>query len=317
MSKIRVGLIGAGNMGSNHARVLSNIQDVEFIGVTDINHMIGSQLADRYNTDFFHSVDELLTRIDCVIIATPTQTHYNLAMKSISANLDILVEKPITPNLQEAYTIVDEINNRNLILQVGHIEHFNPAIQQLKYILQDEELIDISVQRLSPYNESGYDTDVIYDLMIHDIDIVLGILGRSPDTLFATGINVCSDNQIDYATAIFMYDKSVTVSITASRVTQEKIRRMTITTKRAYIVLDYMDRKITISRKIRSELLNHRSYYQENIVEKVLVPSQEPLFLQLEHFFYCVRKRIEPEVSGNKAIAALKMAEKIRNSINS
>ena len=316
MQKLKVGVIGIGSMGENHVRSYAALNHVcELIGVYDKDQQRAKDLAESYGVKSFSSLNKLMKEVDAVNIATPTSTHYDIAMKAIKNDLHVLIEKPITSLVEEAQGLLKAAEKRDLIVQVGHIERFNPAIQALPEILRDENIIALDVQRMGPYDPRIDDTDVIQDLMIHDIDVVSSITPSSVEGVSAYGRVIESEKHVDYAVANMIMNNGIIATLTASRVTNKKVRKLTITTKSSYIELDYINKKIVVTH--RGSIKNESGYSQENELEEVFNNSEEPLKLQLTHFVRSIENDTRPLINGSDGLEALKLTKVIQKQIYS
>ena len=314
MEKLRVGVIGVGSMGKNHVRSYAALNHVcELIGVYDEDKQRAQDIAESYGIEVFKSLEEMMKSVDAVNIATPTSTHYNIALKAIKNNLHVLIEKPITGLVEEAQALLKAAQKRNLIVQVGHIERFNPVIQALPDILQDERIIALDVQRMGPYDPRINDTDVIQDLMIHDIDVVSSITPSAIQGLSAYGRVIESENHVDYAVANMIMQNGIIATLTASRVTNKKVRKLNITTQNSYIDLDYINKKIVVTK--RGTLKKESGYNKEDELEEVFANAEEPLKLQLTHFIRCIENDTRPLINGSDGLEALKLTKVIQNQV--
>lgn len=320
MSKIKVGVIGAGSMGKNHIRVYKELSnECELVGFHDIDKENSSKIVCQYSVNYFEKLDELLKSVDAVSIAAPTHLHKEQGVLCARNKKHILMEKPIAQKPEEAMEIIRICEENGVILQVGHIERFNPAIIELSNILKNQEIISLDFQRLSPYDKRISDTDVVKDLMIHDLDIMNSIVKSEISTLFAHGRCVFCEKDIDYAQALIKFNSNTLVSITSSRVTEDKVRTLCINTKNACIYIDYINRSIKISRRTNFKLdTGHDiAYKQENIIEKVYVQPNEPLKAELLSFLNCIQYKQKPLVDGLEGLKALTIADKISDVIYS
>jgi len=315
MEKIKVGVIGVGSMGKNHVRSYAALKHIcNFVGIYDIEQARSEEIAKSYGVKSFKSLDDLMEEVDAVNIATPTSTHYVIALEALKKGLHILLEKPITATIEEAQHLLKVAKKRNLIIQVGHIERFNPAIQALPGILKDKEIIALDVQRMGPYDPRINDTDVIQDLMIHDIDVVNSIVPSTINNINAFARQVKSDNHMDYAVANIEMENGVIATLTASRTTHKKVRRLSITTHSSYIELDYIQRKIVVTH--RGGLMpDSLDYQQENEFEEVFNNEEEPLKAQLAHFLSCIENDTKPLISGYDGLEALKLTKLIQKQV--
>jgi predicted dehydrogenase len=279
---------------------------------------VAAQTARQYDVPGYVEVDSLLEQVDAVSVVTPTPTHFDLAARCLDAGVHVLVEKPITETVAQAEQLAQYAAAGRLQVQVGHIERFNPAYLELRNVLDDTRLLAIHVRRLSPQQGSNADVDVILDLMIHDLDLVLGLLGREPDALKAFGLSACGP-AVDHAEVHLEYAGGPLVSLTASRVTEHKIRTIAATGCDAYIECDLLNKTILIHRSTIGEYLNHNQkgvkYRQESIVERIHVPTFEPLFLQLQHFVDSLISATPVAVSARDGLRALQLAEAVRQEI--
>ena len=315
MSKLKMGVIGVGSMGKNHVRSYAALKHLcDLVGVFDLDNERNRAVAESYGVKAFDSVGSLMEEVDAINIATPTTTHYDLAMKAIDKGLHILIEKPITNSVEEAQAILQAAKKKNLIVQVGHIERFNPAIQALPDILKDEEIVALHVERMGPYDPRIDDTDVIQDLMIHDIDVVSSLVPGDITNVSATARRVESERHMDYAVANFRLANGAIATLTASRATRKKVRAMSITTTNSYIELDYLQRKIVVTG--RKEMMADSSEYKRNNEhEENYSNDEEPLKSQLAHFINCINNGTRPLINGSDGLEALKLTKVIQHQV--
>lgn len=314
MEKIKTAVIGAGNMGANHMRVYKALAYMcELTGVYDTDTERCSEIARRYDAEAFGSLDAVWERADAVSIAVPTVDHYDVAAEALAHGIHVLLEKPIAETIGQGEELVRMANKRGLTLQIGHVERFNPAVQVLPEILCGKTIIGLDFKRMSPYDPRIRDVGVVHDLMIHDIDVLRSLLPVGVVDIHAYGSSPRSGGHTDYAAASVMLTGGVIATLTASRVTEQKVRRLTITTDQAYIELDYIDREITVARATQGHFMDGSkpSYRQENIIEKVFVPNQEPLMNEIQSFLRCVEDKTPPVVGGEDGVAALVIANRI------
>lgn len=317
MDPVNVGVIGVGRMGQRHCRVYSNMRKVQLVGVSDQNVEIGRKVADQFEVPFYPTIQELLDHVDAVSLATPTPLHFEHALQCIRGGVHLLIEKPIAETLDQAEELVIQAEASGLIVQIGHIERFNPAYIELKNVAESMDVLAVNLNRLSAFEGSNKDVDVVLDLMIHDTNLILDFMKEEPVTVSAFGKKVYSDN-IDHATAFLEFSNGSFVTMTSSRVTEQKVRSMDVTCKQAYLGCDLLNKSISVSRSTIGEYLNHNSrgvkYRQESIVERIFIPTYEPLLLQLQHFTDCVHSGRTPDVSARDGLNAMKLATRIRNS---
>ncbi|MGM0603656.1 MAG: Gfo/Idh/MocA family oxidoreductase [Bacillota bacterium] len=313
-NRIKVGVIGVGSMGINHVRSYASLKHIcDLVGLYDTDRKKADDIAQSYGVKSFSSLENLLKEVDAVNIATPTSTHYDIAVESVKKGIHILIEKPITSEVEQAEEILSMARDKNLTVQVGHIERFNPAIQALPGILEDEKIIALDVQRMGPYDPRINDTDVIQDLMIHDIDVVNSLIEGDIKDVQGFGRVVESEKMIDYAVANMLMSNGVIATLTASRATHKKVRKLSITTMKSYVELDYMQRKVIVTR--RGGLVHDNNYQQENELEEIFSDEEEPLKAQLKHFICAVKNDTRPLINGSDGLEALRLTKKIQNQI--
>ncbi len=311
---IRIGVIGVGNMGQHHTRVLSLLKDVELVGISDVNVERGLDTASKYRVRFFEDYHELLNRVDAVCIAVPTRLHHTVGMTCLHAGVHVLIEKPIAASIAEAESLVNAAAEFNCILQVGHIERFNPAFQELSKVLKTEELLALEAHRMSPYSQRANDVSVVLDLMIHDIDLLLELAGSPVAKLTASGSRASDSGYLDYVTATLGFVNGIVATLTASKVTHRKIRRIAAHCKSSLTEADFLNNEILIHRQTTANYLTDYGqvlYRQDGLIEKVYTSNIEPLHAELEHFVNCVRGGNQPSVGGEQALKALRLASLI------
>lgn len=312
-----IGIIGTGIMGKNHVRVIKSMADkFKIVGIYDVNLENAKEASELYGVNYFEELEELLAKIDAVIIATPSSLHRNMSIKCINAGINTFIEKPLALEVSDGEDICNIAKNKDIICMVGHIERYNPVTCELMKILNSEELLSLDIHRLSPFDKRIFDTDVALDLMIHDIDLLSAFINDEIISIKSEGINVYS-NTYDYVQALIKYKSGKIASLTASRITEDKKRVVEINTKNSYIVADYLNRTIHITRKTKFFLVigYATKYKQENIQEKVFVPMKEPLYAELEHFYDCICNKTIPKTNIYNSLNILKVCKKIINSI--
>lgn len=305
---VRTGVIGVGSMGQNHARVYRELTETDLVGIYDADRERAESVADAFGTEVLE-LSELLEAAEAVSIAVPTPYHYETARECIDAGVDVLVEKPFVEELDNGRRLVEFADQRDVVLQVGHIERFNPAVRTLMDLVEDLEVIALDAQRLGPPLDREIEDTAVMDLMIHDIDILLAILDEEIEQVYAAGTHAT-----DYATATIQTTSGTIGELTASRVTQQKIRKLTISAEDCRVIVDYLDQSIEITRQSLPEYVKQERsfrYRHENVVEQVVVERREPLKNELSSFVEAVRAGSEPVVSGEDGIRALELARKI------
>jgi len=317
MKIVRIGIIGIGVMGERHCRVCANLPRVELVGVAELNEERGRQIADRYETTCFPDYRALLPQLDAVTIAASTPAHYPLAAECLERGLHVMVEKPIAETAEQAQRLIHTANERGLILQVGHIERFNPAFIELKHVTEDMTLIGVNMRRLSPFDTSNTDVDVIRDLMIHDLDLAVDLVGSELEGVAAWGRSI-NTGGIDHAVANLSFKDGPIVTLFASRVTEQKVRATEVIAEGAYVEADLLNKSVLIHRRTFPQYLdNHNTtkYHQESVIERIHVPMFEPLMLELRHFADCVREGRASQVPGSDGLRALQLAEAVASEI--
>lgn len=295
---LRMGVIGVGYLGQHHARIYSELDDAELVAVADVDSERAKNIAKSYGCRSFPGYTDIITMCDALSIVTPTISHYEIAIACLAAGKDIFIEKPITEDINEAKAIVEKADCNNLILQVGHLERYNPAVIAASEVIKEPRFIES--ERLSPFLGRGIDVDVTLDLMIHDIDIVMSMVQSELKDIRAIGESIITE-KIDVAKAWLEFDNGCKALITASRLSPEKKRRVKIFQKDAYISIDYQTQEL-------------RRYFKtgSDISFDVIKPeNKEPLKEELKDFVNCVKNRSRPRVSGNEAMQALEIALRI------
>ncbi len=319
MNQVKVGVIGVGAMGKRHCRVYSGLRRVQLAGICDTVPELGYQVARQYDAPFYEQIDDLLKHVDAASLVTPTPSHFDLAMRCLTQNVHVLVEKPIAETLEQAEKLTEAAEASGLIVQVGHIERFNPAYLELKNVLEGMTILAVNLRRLSAYEASNTDVDVILDLMIHDLDLMLDLIGQEPSSVNADGLTTSMNGAIDHAVAHLCFESGPLLTLTASRVTEQKIRSIEVTAREAYLECDLLDKNIAVHRRTTGEYLNHSprgvKYRQESIVERIHVPIFEPLFLELQQFVRSIVENKPPTVPARDGLNALRLAVAIQNII--
>jgi predicted dehydrogenase len=306
---IRVGVIGTGIMGERHCRVYANLRGAEFVGCFDVNHLRGHEVAEKYSARYFDSPLDLLREVDAVTIATPTPHHFDLAMEAFMTGVHTLIEKPMALTLEQGRTLVESAHRSGLTVQVGHIERFNPTFTELKNVADDMPIVAVMIRRQNSFDASNKDVDVINDLMIHDIDLLLNLVGQPVEEVTAYGRAVLN-GAIDHAVANFTFRDGPIATVIASRITQSKVRSIDITAQNAYVQGDLMNKSVSIHRRLMNEYKGAK-YRQESVVENIYIPTAEPLMLELQHFLDCIRENRQPTVSVDDGLRAMQYAAQI------
>ncbi len=304
--RIRVAVAGTGEFGRNHARVYRELEGVELVGVHDVNPERAAAVASEFQTQVFRNLEELRGRADAVSIAVPTVAHRDVGCRLLEMGLDVLVEKPMAVNLAEVDALLAATKKNGRILQVGHVERFNPAVIAVEPILNRPLFFE--VHRLGVFTPRSLDVDVIYDLMIHDLDILLALVNEPVTEVKAVGIPVLTD-KVDIAHARLEFAGGAVANITASRVSTERVRKMRFFQQHEYISMDYARRDAL---RVGVKKAGPQPEFG---FEKLKAPAVEPLHAELEAFVDAVRTRKEPRTNGIAGRAALELAGRVMTSI--
>ena len=308
----RVALVGAGVMGANHARVLASLRECELVAVVEQDPVRGEAVAALAGATHLTSIDQLPDDVTAVVLATPTELHEEMGLAVLETGRDLFIEKPIASSAEGGRLLADAAAASGRIVMVGHIERFNPAFVELRRFL--DEPIHLEFTRVGPYSPR-ITTDVVLDLMIHDLDLALALAGSPVRSVSAAGRTVLSDS-LDLATALLVFESGLTATLTASRVAQTKVRSIEVTQKESSATADLVRQDLTLHRLHHSEFLSEGVpvYRQSGIVEIPYVDQRgEPLAMELRHFVECVAERTPPAVGAAEALAALELALAIRN----
>jgi predicted dehydrogenase len=296
LQKVRVAVVGAGAFGRNHMRVLHESPDAELVAVVDTDKLRASESAAKYECASFTDCRELPAKVDAAIVAVPTAAHVGVGCALLEAGIDVLIEKPIAGDLAEANRLIATAEVHGRILQVGHLERFNPAVQavQRKVTLP----LFFEIHRMSMFSPRSLDVDVVLDLMIHDIDVVLALTGLEPEEIRAAGIRILSE-KVDIANVRLAFPGGCVANLTASRVSTEKIRKIRLFQPNQYISLDYQRQDAAAFTVLPDRQIGFDSFD---------VVKGEPLRLEVDSFLECVRTRSAPLVTGKDAAKALAVA---------
>jgi predicted dehydrogenase len=300
---IRVGLIGAGYLGRTHARILTEMPEAEMVGFVDPKELTAEEVAQRLGIRRYDSLAKIAPHIDCAVVATPTTMHFEVASRLIELGCDVLVEKPITASVEDARKLIDLAVKHGRILQVGHSERYNPAFTAARPLLHDVRYME--AQRLGVFGGRATDVDVILDLMIHDLDLVLSVIGSRVESVRALGVPVLTE-KVDIANVRLELDNGAVANLTASRVSDERMRKVRFFSTTAYLSVD------TMEKEVKGYRLAAKGF--ESI--SVTVEKKEPLRAELEAFVRCVETRERPLVTGEDGLAALELAIRVVAEIN-
>lgn len=305
---VDAGVIGVGSMGRHHARVYSELADVNLVGVADVDESQAASVATKHGARAL-AMEPLLDAVDVVSVAVPTQYHYDIACECIDRGVDILVEKPFVADPDDGRELIARAERADVTVQVGHVERFNPAVMALDDVLPDLDIIAVDAKRLGPPLEREIKDSAVMDLMIHDIDILLSLVDGEVNTLSASGTR---DNR--YATATFTFDDGTVGTLTASRVTQEKVRELSITARQCQVNVDYTNRTIEIHRHSLPEYIEQNGdirYRHESVVERPMIENTEPLKNELSSFVDVATTGEPPVVTAESGLRVLEIARQI------
>ncbi len=320
---IKVAVIGAGVMGKNHLRTYKNLPGVELIGVYDIFPEAAKAAAEMFGIKAFSSMEEVAAHVDAISVVTTSITHADVGEFFLNRGIHCLIEKPLATTEEGCRRLIDAAKNNNVTLLVGHIERFNPAVEQMGKILSDTSKIrSLTAQRMSAASGRITDVDVAMDLMIHDVEVIQSLV-KSP----VTNIQACSvktpdkPEGKDYVTAILEFASGATANLTASRITQARVRTLTVTTDTNYIDMDFINQSINVHSQGRMPYVNQDSipdwmnYGLKGSVEQLFIPTNQPLSAELSHFMDCVRGKATPRITGENALNALKVIWEIQRKL--
>ena len=319
---IKTGVVGVGHLGQHHTKHYTKIKSAELVGVYDINEAQAKKIAKQFKTKAFSKLDEMINLVNGVSIVTPTKEHAKTAEKCISHGKHVFIEKPITKTTKEADKIISLAKKNKVILQVGHIERFNPALTPLKDLILKPKYIE--VQRLAPYMIRGTDIPVVLDLMIHDIDLVLSFINSPVKKIDASGLSIMT-NSVDIANARIHFKNGSVANITSSRVAKDKVRKIKIFQRNLYITIDFliglteiyrvMDKEKRDTSAIISAPIESKGRPRHIVYEKPKIKKQDALQMELINFIEAIQDKSETIVDGVAGREALKVALQIQHKI--
>jgi predicted dehydrogenase len=295
MEKVRVGIVGVGYLGVQHARILSYLEEAELKAVADVDFKKAVEIGNRHGVGYCQNYEEMLDEIDAAIVATPTIEHFPISLDLLRNGKSVLVEKPISDSIEHGERLVAEAKANGLVFQVGHLERFNPAVEAVETMIREPKFIE--VQRLGSFSSRSLDIDVVLDLMIHDLDIIAALIKDEVSVIRASGIHVLSE-KIDIATARLEFKSGCVATLTASRVHQGKVRKLRIFEPTVYYSVDYIDQEVKVFPLDRSQ----------TDIKTLRIQKEEPLKRELKNFLDCVRLGKTSKVSGEEGLRALRLA---------
>jgi len=311
MKKLRVGVVGAGYLGKFHAEKYSQMDDVELVGIADLNRVQAESVSKKVKTNAYTDYRDLIGKTDAVSVVVPTPAHFEVSRNFLENDIDVLIEKPITTTLAEADELISISAARGLIIQVGHLERFNPAILALKDIVKNPRFIES--HRLSIFKERGTDVSVVLDLMIHDIDIISGFVKSEIKSIHAAGIPVIT-GLADIANTRLEFMNGCVANVTASRISTKNERKIRLFQQDAYISVDFANNEITVVRKKESK---KESLIPGMEIKQICFEKSDALKDELTAFVKAISRREVPEVTGQVGRDALKVALSVMDQIDS
>jgi predicted dehydrogenase len=321
MNKIPVGVFGVGHLGKIHASLYRDVKPADLVGIYDSDIDKAKKVADELNVAAFSDIDELLGKVEAVNIVTPTSTHYEIAKRALDHNCHLFVEKPIMASEREAEEIIRIAKEKNKLLQVGHIERFNPAVLAIADV--SLKPLFIESHRLASFNPRGTDVAVILDLMIHDLDLILSLVKSKPVQIDASGVGVISDT-LDIANARIQFESGCVANITASRISTKKMRKMRVFQPNSYISIDFVEgfSEIYYMDDTAATFKNGTLAFSLGQIEsgdkrkdikynKLQRTDVNPLKYELNGFIESIQANLPPLVSGEDGVAALRLAHQV------
>jgi predicted dehydrogenase len=324
MEKIKVSVVGTGHLGSIHVKLWQDVENTEFVGIFDPDKEKATELSDTYNCKSFDTLEELIESSDAVTIAAPTSYHADIAMKCLNAGVHCFIEKPITAKYEDAIELIKVANEKNLVVQVGHVERFNPALAAIKRF--DPDPLFIEAHRLSQFKPRATDVSVIHDLMIHDIDIVLSLVKSNVKSIDANGVNVLTETP-DIANARINFENGAVANITASRISANPMRKMRFFQKNAYISIDFGNQKAEVFRLVDEGepgtgisasmlgMIDEGVKGKKIVFEKPEVEKNNAILEEQKAFVDAIINKSPVAVSAEEATEALRIAEEINDLI--
>ena len=320
---IKVAVIGAGVMGKNHLKTYKNLPNVKLIGVYDIFPEAAENAAKMFGIKAFSSMEEVAKSVNAVSVVTTSTTHADVGEFFLNHGIHCLIEKPLATTEEECMRLINAAKKNNVTLLVGHIERFNPAVEQMSKILSDTSKIrSLTAQRMSAASGRITDVDVAMDLMIHDVEVIQSLV-KSP----VVNVQACSVKTADkpkgkdYISALLEFENGTTANLTASRITQARVRTLTVTTDTNYIDMDFINQSINVHSQGRMPYVNQESipdwmnYGLKGSVEQLFIPTNQPLSAELSHFMACIRGEATPRITGENALNALRVIWEVQRKL--
>jgi len=321
MDKPKVGVVGVGHLGRHHARIYSEVPEASLVGVYDTDKSKAKRIAREFSTTVFDELDSLLNQTEAISLVVPTSLHFKIGKEILARGRSLLVEKPITQTVAQAEELVSLAQEKNLILQVGHIERFNPAFKAIETEVFEPRFIES--HRLAPFVPRGTDVAVILDLMIHDIDLTLSLVNSRVERIEACGVPIITDSE-DIANARIAFENGCVANITASRISKKPMRKFRIFQKNAYISIDLLERKAEVFKLVEVEKTDRDNLGRTSVVGEIPVDAKKTILYQkpqigdvdmlsseIKAFLSAVKNRVDPAVSGEDGKKALEVALEI------
>jgi predicted dehydrogenase len=320
---IKVAVIGAGMMGKNHMKTYKSLNGVELIGVYDIFPEAAKAAAETFGIRAFSSMEEVAENVEAVSVVTTSVTHADVGEFFLNKGIHCMMEKPLACTEEECQRLISAAAKNNVVLLVGHIERFNPAVEQMGKLLSDTSKIrSLTAQRMSAASGRITDVDVSMDLMIHDVEVIQSLVKSPVVNIQAASVKTKeSPMGKDYITALLEFENGATANITASRITQARVRTLTVTTDTNYIDMDFINQSINVHSQGRMPYVNPENipewmnYGLKGSVEQLFIPTNQPLSAELNHFLSCVRGEATPRITGQNALDALRVIWKIQEKL--
>jgi predicted dehydrogenase len=321
---LKIGVIGVGSLGQHHARIFKSIEGCELVGIYDKKEERAKEIADKLSLKAFPSYEALLDSVEAIDIAATTSYHYTLAKQALEKGIHVFVEKPITATVEQGREIVELAKSKNLKIQVGHIERFNPVVLSVEKEIDSPMFCES--HRLAPFNPRGTDVPVVFDLMIHDIDLILCFIKSPLIDIRASGVGILTPS-IDIANARLEFANGAIANVTSSRVSMKRERKLRFFQKDAYISMDFQGQKVSVLRKaeglnkiLPEILLGKTDFSPEDLVKMKQIdcskPEKDALTLELESFVDAILHNKRPVISGEEGLRALEVAVLIMDKIN-
>ncbi|MBF0414184.1 MAG: Gfo/Idh/MocA family oxidoreductase [Magnetococcales bacterium] len=317
---LRVAVVGVGQMGRHHARIYAQLPHVDLVAVVDLNPELAHTTAAQYGCQALTTCESLPGQVDAVSIATPPGTHAPVGLFLMRHGIHCLIEKPLAVSEAECQLLITAAERNQVVLLVGHIERFNPAMQALHALIaQGVHILAIDGRRMSGSSARITDVDVVTDLMIHDLDCVLALVHRPVTRIIANAVHTPESPGVDYVSALLNFEGGAMANLTASRITQGRIREMSVTSDIGLLTVHFIPQELSICRQGRPVTIDANNqtswhYSPDLVIEKLPVRHAEPLALEIQHFVDAVRGNTPPLVTGTQALEVIKAVQKIRDS---